>query len=189
MITLPPEPATGEAVLPWARAVNAALRRLRLTSGPGIRLTESANSTAISADPGKGGTSSPPTRPFQISIETGNDDTPKIRVRSSTLAGGSATDIGFSPGDDPPYQLTPSAGKLVGGITYNTTTKAITSRWLEILSSVPAPEDGTAYVEIGTIGSNDGEWIASNSRYGPIQVAICRNWFAATAPRYTVHFS
>lgn len=65
MLNLPPDPATGEAVLPWARAVNAALRRLRLTSGPGIRITESANSTAISAD-----SKSPPAtqtgHPFQV---------------------------------------------------------------------------------------------------------------------------
>jgi hypothetical protein len=86
MISLPPEPAGGMNILDWAREVQKCLRRLRLTSGPGIRLTESTNSTTISADP-KRGSSSINLRPLQL-YQLGPD---KIAVNPGTIAGAEPT--------------------------------------------------------------------------------------------------
>jgi hypothetical protein len=117
-----------------------------------------------------------------------------IRVVSSTLAGGSSADLGFALGDEPPYLLAPSAGVLIGGITFGPTTGLIATRWLEIQAIFPDPSgvpDGTDYVEIGTVAWDAANevWTVSNSRYGPINITICRNWFAAEAPFYSVTWS
>lgn len=193
MLPLPSDPQPGEGIITWARGVQACLRRLRLTSGPGIRINEGANSTAISADPGKGGGGTPAPQPFALRVETDPDDTspspaPKIRVYASTLAGGSSADIGFADGDDPPYLFSPLVGVVQGGLTIDTDGK-ITSRWLEIVASLSDDTDDTFYVEIGTVAQDDdGNWTTSNSRYGPINATICRNWFAAEAPFYGATF-
>jgi hypothetical protein len=86
MISLPPEPASGMNILDWAREVQKCLRRLRLTSGPGIRLTESTNSTTISADPKRGGPSIN-LRPLQL-YQLGPN---KIAVNPGTIAGAEPT--------------------------------------------------------------------------------------------------
>lgn len=68
MIPLPPEPSRGSEILTWARGIHAALRRLRLTPGPGIRISEGTNSTTISADPAKRGSPSTQPHPFQAIV-------------------------------------------------------------------------------------------------------------------------
>ena len=149
------------------------------------------------------GGSAPAPNPFQLLVTTDPADTsptpaPKIRVIPSTLTGGSSTDLGFSPGDNPKYFLDPSEGVLVGGISWDPTTGEITTRWLEIKSTFPTSDevpDGTDYVEIGTVhwvaddSDAGGHWTASNSRYGPINATICRNWFASEAPYFGCSWS
>lgn len=190
MITLPPEPSGGTNILTWAREVQKCLRRLRLTPGPGIRISEGANSTAISADPKSGGKPVTPPRPFELRVETDPADTsenppPKIRVYPSTLGGGSSEDLGFSLGDDPPFLLTPVEGVLQGRITINNQGD-VASRHVELVTQLGEDTDTTYHVEIGTVASGDSpdQWIVSNSRFGPIGAQICRNWYAASEPFY-----
>lgn len=128
-------------------------------------------------------------KPLQLIVTStgGGSPTQALRVIPGTLAGGSSIDLGFAEGDTPPYLLTPSEGVFVGGITYDTSTREVTSRWLEILAEFPSSiSDGTAYVEIGTIALDSGVWKVTNSRYGPITANICRIWHAGSAPFYEV---
>jgi hypothetical protein len=124
-------------------------------------------------------------RPFGLSIVL-EDDEPMVRVRASTLAGGSATDLGFASADSPPYLLPASAGVVQGGITIDAN-GGVTSRWIEIVAELSADTEDTFHVEIGTVAELDEGWRANNSRYGPIDVQICRDWFA-NPPRYGVTF-
>ena len=126
-------------------------------------------------------------RPFQL-VDASEGATNKVRVFASTIAGGSATDLGFAEGDDPPYLLTVSGtGVVWGGITIDTA-GAVTSRWIDSGASLPADEDDTFHVEIGTYSVAAGQLTVSNSRFGPIEAGICRNWFAAEAPFYGATF-
>ncbi len=185
----------------WAADLQSladAVRANRVLPGAGIRITGGLNGTTVAADIPRSGADAAARHPFQLVVTTDPADksdnpAPKIRVRPSTLAGGSSTDLGFSEGDDPGYYLDPAQGVLVGGITFNTGTGEITSRWLEIKGEFPNPDevaDGTDYVEIGSVAWNNAKqaWIVSNSRYGPIEATICRNWFAAEAPYFGVNW-
>ena len=193
MTPLPPTPSTGKPIIEWALEAQKTLRRLRPVAGPGIRITEGTNNLIISADRSAGGSGAAEVKPFQLSVVMSDDETPvpMIRVVASTLAGGSSTggtpDLDFSEADIPPFLLTPAVGVLVGGITINETTGAITSRWLEILSEMPADEDDTFYIEIGTVAQDEDDvWYVNNSCYGPVGVVICRNWFASAVPFFNV---
>lgn len=144
--------------------------------------------TVLATPQGKDPVSSRSGQPFGLFIVEVEEGT-QIRINSSTLAGGSSTDLGFSPGDDPPYLLPPAAGVVQGGISINGATGEITSRWIEIKPSLSPNTDTTFYVEIGTIGNDGSTWHVANSRYGPIDARICRNWFASSAPFYGVTFT
>jgi hypothetical protein len=91
MIPLPPDPARGEDILTWARAIQSCLRRLRLQSGPGIRISEGANSTTISANPASSSSSTPAaaSHPFQVLMRSvGTPESPAWQagvVRASSL--------------------------------------------------------------------------------------------------------
>jgi hypothetical protein len=140
--------------------------------------------------PRGGGTSTPTTRPFELSIvDVSETETPewKVRVLPSTLAGGSSTDLGFAFADDPPYLLTAEEGVLQGGITIDEE-GAVTSRWLEIVEQLSADTETNFHVEIGTVQALEGGGFdVTNSRYGPIDANICRDWFS-NPPTYGVTF-
>ncbi len=153
------------------------------TDGGTILWTDESTESAASA---------PLPLPFQLSVTSGLTDPedpespviPMVRVYPSTLAGGSSTDLGFSEGDDLPYMLPLADGKVVGGISFDPITLAITSRWLEIRADVPDADaaSGLAYVEIGT-ASLTGQSVA-NSRYGPITASFCRDWYQSALNVY-----
>lgn len=183
-MSLPQDPS-GKNQLAWAQSVQRCLRDLDRRIGAILPQRPRATEDSLPAKASF--------QPFQLVVASsgGSTPTPKIRVIPSTLAGGSSTELGFSAGDDPPYLLDPQEGVIVGGITWDTTTGEITSRWLEIKDSFPDPSyvpDGTDYVEIGTVHWVDdeseagGHWTVANSRYGPINATVCRNWFASEAP-------
>lgn len=161
-----------------------------------IRRRKTAPGLGSPGDPGQspggkspdGDSNGSSTSPFALAVTSapGSPSTTRIRVYPSTLAGGSSTDLGFSEGDEPPFLLVPEEGILVGGITVDQQTGEVTSRSIEILSEMPADTDDTFYVEIGTIALDAGTWSVSNSRYGPINVQICRNWYAAEEPYFGV---
>ena len=182
----------------WNALVDT-IRRSTVTSlsGGSLHVTDGGTSLVIPPRFGGGGNSA--SQPFELSVEmsAGETPTPMIRVIPSTLAGGSSEDLGFSSGDDPHYLLAPSEGVLIGGISWEPTTGVIGTRWLEIQATFPDPEtvaDGTDYVEIGTVHWVDdesdagGHWKVTNSRYGPIDATICRNWFATEAPYFSASF-
>lgn len=200
---LPPIPQPGKPLeATWGERVVDYLRSLTPGSSPTVQAIHLKGGCTYHAKPGKGGAPAE-IKPFQLIVASsgGEAPTPMIRVVPSTLAGGSSTDLGFAAGDDPQYLLSPAEGVLVGGITFDSTGDgAITSRWLEIMDTFPDPDtvaDGTDYVEIGTVHWVDdaldlvhgGHWSVTNSRYGPINAQICRNWFAAEAPFFGVSWS
>lgn len=153
------------------------------------RVTGDGTHISIKQTPG-GGTSAPTTRPFQMStLNNGTSEAPdwRVRVLPSTLAGGSSTDLGFALADDPPYLLTAEEGIVQGGITIDAT-GAITSRYLEIVAELSADTNTEFHVEIGTVQElEDGSFDVTNSRYGPIDANVCRDWFS-NPPTYSVTF-
>lgn len=153
MIVLPPEPSSGENILLWAREVQKCLRRLRLTSGPGIRLTESPNSTTISAD-SKGGRTAIPTitHPFQLLDATTAEDgvhNYAVRVVGGTLAGLLPEEMEV--GDDPPCIFANLTGTgLIYGKLNMTSAGAFTSANVEQTNgSLPANTGTELFVTIG----------------------------------------
>ena len=128
--------------------------------------------------------------PFELStVNEGTSEAPdwRVRVMPSTLAGGSSTDLGFAVGDNPPYLLTAEEGILQGGITIDSTGE-ITSRYLEIVPELIADTNTEFHVEIGTVQeAEDGGFDVTNSRYGPIDANVCRDWFS-NPPTYSVTF-
>jgi hypothetical protein len=165
------------------------LESLRITRVVNGTFRKLPGGTEITVAPQRGGgTSTTTARPFQLSVvDVSETETPewKVRVLPSTLAGGSSTDLGFALADDPPYLLTASEGIVQGGITINTSGQ-VTARWIEIVEELDAGNSTTAYVEIGTVQALEGGGFSvSNSRYGPINANICRNWFSSP-PTYGV---
>lgn len=139
--------------------------------------------------------------PFSL-LPVGSGSEAGIRIVASTLAGGTSTDIKsgpsgstiFSPADTPPYVVSPShtSGVIQGGIEV-TESGEVTSRWIEAVPGLSSPSTiGTSkrhYVEIGTFikESDPLRYTVSNSRYGPIEAGICRDWFS-NPPTYGVSF-
>ena len=129
-------------------------------------------------------------RPFELEVldvSTTSSPNWKIRVYPSTLAAGSSTDLGFATGDNPPYQLDAAEGIVQGGITIDSD-GVVTARWLEIVNTLSEDTETDFYVEIGTVSKVDDAFVVSNSRYGPIDANICRNWFT-NPPTYGVTFN
>jgi hypothetical protein len=168
------------------------LESLRITRVVNGTFRKLPGGTEITVAPQRGGTSTQATtRPFEMFVvNVGTEQSPdwKVRVLPSTLAGGSSTDLGFALADDPPYLLDASEGVLQGGITIDAE-GVITSRWLEIVETL-TPDTATEFhVEIGTV-AYDAEtetWSVENSRYGPIDANVCRDWFS-NPPSYGVTF-
>lgn len=194
----------------WLRDYAAKLQRHlvrdRIISAGDVTFHDTGNGRQIIlpwTDPsGGGGGVGVGLRPFQVVVvadpeaEPDADPMPmKIRVVASTLAGGSSTggtpNLDFNVDDDAePYLLPPSEGILRGGITLDAD-GLVTSRWLEIVSEWEKNTEDTFYVEIGTVAAVGDSWRANNSRYGPIDAQICRNWFATGeegSPIWTVTF-
>jgi hypothetical protein len=168
----------------------AELESLRIISVVGGTFKRLPGGTEIVVGGPKSGGTRAARRPFELDVvpDPVTPGAKKIRVYASTLAGGTSADLSFSPADEPPYLLTPAVGVVQGGITIDAD-GLVTSRWLEIVETQTADTDDTFYVEIGTVAQDaDDNWIVSNTVYGPIAAVICRNWFAAEAPFYTVEF-
>jgi hypothetical protein len=157
--------------------------------GIAVRQDGTGTYIGLAASLPRGGGGGTTTLPFQMStVNEGTSEAPawKVRVFPSTLAGGSSTDLGFAMADNPPYLLTAKEGIVQGGITIDAT-GAVTSRWLEIVETLTEDTDTEFYVEIGTVAEQDGNFTVSNSRYGPIDANICRDWFS-NPPTYSVTF-
>ena len=187
----PSRPLLKEVSAERLNAILTEIKRNKPVGERGITVRQSGDRTYIglAAALPKGSTSTPATiRPFQLEVvnvsETEESDW-RVRVYPSTLAGGSSTDLGFALADDPPYLLTASEGIVQGGITINTSGQ-VTARWIEIVEELDQGNASTAYVEIGTVQAlEEGGFSVSNSRYGPINANICRNWFS-NPPAYGV---
>jgi hypothetical protein len=168
------------------------LESLRITRVVNGTFRKLPGGTEITVAPQRGGgTSTSITRPFELSIvNVSETETPewKVRVLPSTLAGGSSTDLGFALADDPPYLLDASEGVLQGGITIDAE-GVITSRWLEIVETLTPDTATDFHVEIGTVAYDEENetWSVENSRYGPIDANVCRDWFS-NPPSYSVTF-
>jgi hypothetical protein len=128
-------------------------------------------------------------KPFELAIvNVSETETPqwKVRVYASTLAGGESTDLGFALADTPPYLLDAEEGVVQAGLTIDEE-GSVSSRWIEIVNELSEDTDTEFYVEIGTVAEQDETFVATNTRYGPIDATICRNWFS-NPPTYSVTF-
>lgn len=171
----------------------AEIRRNKPKGERGITVRQSGDGTYIglATGLGRGGATTAEPKPFQlevVDVSEPEDETPdwRVRVYASTLAGGSSTDLGFALADDPPYLLEAQEGFLQGGITIDEEGN-VTSRWLEIVAELSADTATQFHVEIGTVQELEEGFSVSNSRYGPIDVQICRDWFS-NPPTYSVSF-
>jgi hypothetical protein len=188
----PSRPLLKEVSAERLNAILTEIKRNKPVGERGITVRQSGDRTYIGlAAKMTGGTSTPATtRPFQLStVNEGTSEDPdwKVRVLPSTLAGGSSTDLGFALADDPAYLLTAEEGIVQGGITIDETGE-ITSRWLEIVEELSADTNTEFHVEIGSVQElEDGGFDVTNSRYGPIDANVCRNWFS-NPPTYSVTF-
>lgn len=186
----PNRPLLKEITAERLNAVLAEIKKNRPRGERGITVRQSGDATFIGlAANFDGKTAAITIRPFELQVvnasETATPDW-RVRVYASTLAGGSATDIGFSEGDDPPYLLAAEAGVVQAGLTIDQEGN-VTSRWLEIVEQLSEDTETEFYVEIGTVAEQDGKFTVSNSRYGPIDANICRDWFS-NPPTYSVTF-
>ena len=175
-------------------AILQEIRRNKPKGEGGITVRQLGDGTYIglAAGLGRGGaTTTAEPKPFQLEAvdvsepEDENRDW-RIRVYSSTLAGGSSTDLSFALGDDPPYLLEAEEGVVQGGITIDEEGN-VTSRWLEIVAELSEDTDTQFHIEIGTVQELEEGFSVSNSRYGPIDAQICRDWFS-NPPTYGVSF-
>lgn len=175
-----------------ADILNRILRELesvRISQVVGGTFRKLPGGTQISVNPSNAKPSVINRRPFELQlINVSKTEAPdwRVRVYASTLAGGSATDIGFAEGDDPPYLLNAEAGVVQAGLTIDQEGN-VTSRWIEIVAQLSEDTETEFYVEIGTVAEQDGKFTVSNSRYGPIDANICRDWFS-NPPTYSVTF-
>ncbi len=175
-------------------AIVDAVRECQLIPSSSLLIGKHPSGTSVEVRRQQGASQSDSYQQFQLVVMVDPADIvggDKIRVIPSTLAGGSSVDLGFSTGDRPGYYLDPSEGVLQGGITISATTGEITSRWLEIVGTLSEDTDTSFFIEIGTVHYNTvaEAWECSNSRFGPINATVCRNWYASEAPYFGVSFS
>lgn len=179
-------PLTKELTADRLNAILQEIRRLKPVGERGISVRHAGDSTYIGlARNFEVAQQKKTNNPFELEVVSDNNG-PHIRVYASTLAGGSATDIGFAEGDDPPYLLAAEAGVVQAGLTIDQEGN-VTSRWIEIVEQLSEDTETEFYVEIGTVAEQDGKFTVSNSRYGPIDANICRDWFS-NPPTYSVTF-
>lgn len=124
--------------------------------------------------------------PFELFSAGGN----KLRIRESTLA--ELVPDGFTDGEKE-FTVSTGAGIIYGKLTIDDTDGTAVSVTIEQgTGDLPENTATLHHVLIGSYtveGSGEGAEIsASNSRYGPIPVTICRNWFTAEAPFHGVTF-
>ena len=184
-------PLLSEITADKLNRILAEIKRNRPVVAAPLSARVTSDGTHISIKQTLGGSTPTTTRPFELSIvNIGTTESPiwKVRVLPSTLAGGSSLDVGFSLADDPPYLLDAEEGIVQGGVEINAQ-GIVMSRWLDIAEDL-TPDTATEFhVEIGTVAYDEESetWSVENSRYGPIDANICRDWFS-NPPTYSVTF-
>ena len=172
------EPAVNGRILDWARQAQQTFRDIAAAFNE-ISIPRPKAQTIA--------TQSSALQSFQL-VEASTESQKKIRVVYGTIAGEMPT--GFSEGDEPPYVLDVSgAGFVYAGITIDTAGQ-VTARWVDQGADVPANTDTDYHVEIGSFSvTSDPETLAlAQARYGPINVQVCRNWYATEPPFFSVLF-
>ena len=145
MIALPPNPALNRPIIDWSIEVQKTLRRLRPTSGPGIRITESENGLVISAaqSPTVAGTAAAPElQPWQITDIAGvGDPDPSTHLYASyTCKIVPGTIMGIMPGNMlDTFTVSADLNKFIARAT--TDGKVMTSVSIVASTSDPVPQD------------------------------------------------
>lgn len=139
--------------------------------------SEAAGSTIINA----------PTFKFPLQLELVSvNDSQYVRVYASTIAGGTEVGAGFSFGDDPPLLFSASSGYIQAKVTIDGD-GAVISRSIEKVTSLSEDTATDFHCLIGVVSSAGQTFNVGNSRYGPIDAVICRDWFS-NPPKYSVTF-
>lgn len=159
----------------FAKSVEKRIEEIKPVSGIGAKVVDTGSGRMINVQPA--GVSSPAsTHPFKL--VDASENMPKIRVMFGTVNG--IQPSGMSPGDDPPYFVTPSgAGYVWLGITFEDDS-GITSRWIDYGASVPGnpnPDDwegsGNFYRQIGSYSVTDDGISLGQALSGSQEVNIC----------------
>lgn len=188
----PNRPLLREISAERLNAILQEIKRSRPLPGRGISVRQEGYGVRIDAQaqPSQP-TTSVPQHPFKLSsLVDPETEAQQIRVRYGTIDGVAPT--GMSLGDDPPYLLTPSTatGVVYAVVTWDPEVGApLLSRDLGQAATLPADEDDTAHVEIGSWTTDENDNIVlAQAVTNIIEVIICRNWFAVTGPYWNVTF-
>ena len=138
------------------------IESIRPVQGIGTRVYDVPKGRAIDANPGSASGGSSASHPFQLIDASDRDSggsitSVNIRVVYGTVAG--AAPSGMSPGDEPIFVLSGlgnGPGYVWLGITRDTSTSAITSRFLDSGAAVPANTTTNGYREVGSWVVTDG---------------------------------
>lgn len=174
------------------RILSEIKRNRPVVSAPlAARVTGDGTHISLLKMPTPGGGGSLVQHPFQLTVSVNPEtEAQQIRVRYGTIDGVAPT--GMSLGDDPPYLLTPSTatGVVYAVVTWDPEVGApLLSRDLGQAATLPADEDDTAHVEIGSWTTDENDNIVlAQAVTNIIEVVICRNWFAVTGPYWNVTF-
>lgn len=152
--------------------------------GPGVRVRNVGNRIIISARRRFGGGTSGASACTAFLLE--KSDTNKFTVTESTIIG--ETPAGFTDGLKE-FTVSTADGVVYGKITIGADGIPETA---EVLQGEDLPDDsGTEYHrEIGRFHvegtGEDAVLSITQTRCGPLEATVCRNWFAAEAPFYGV---
>ena len=203
MLTAPRDPASGEKILPWAKAVNALLRRLIPCQSPDILPDIGTNGTTYRLK-ARGAPSDTSLQFFQLVNATTYDaegtPTYKIRVVRSVFDGNPPdfpnADSPFANGDDPPCIFTvQNDGVLFGKATIdqsaNSADDVVTEVEFDFATSKPddASDNSVKYISVGSwhIDTDSKTLSVSNDDFGPITVEVCPVWYSTDdTNRWTV---
>jgi hypothetical protein len=175
------EPGVGGNILSWAREAQQTFRDID-------RALRSLPLGGKSRRPEEVFTQARALQSLEL-VNTGTSESRKIRVVGGTIAGELPT--GMSPGDDPVFELTglEDSGYVLAKVSFTSSTGEVTNREIIKSSDVPGDEDGVIHIVIGSWSIDEDDVMhLSNARYGPIDLMICRDWYASP-PHYSVNLA
>lgn len=145
---------------------------IRPVSGIATMVADVPGGRAINAAPQGAGGGGNLEHPFQL-INESEVGSIKIRVRYGTLKG--IAPSGMSVGDDPTYVLSglSSSGIIWLGLTRDTTSGAITSRYIDKGTVVPDNTSSDGYFQIGSWVVTDGTMHIAQAISGSIDHQYC----------------
>ena len=118
-------------------------------------------------------------------VGSGVSTTTQVWIGAGTVAGDLPSD--FDPADGKSIAGSGS-GSVWAGVNINGTTGDVVSVAVNGGGTTPNDSDTSFYYTLGNYSYTDGVPTITNYGCGSLNVNICRNWFVATAPFFSVSF-